>query len=119
MKNTDEMKTAMPFKENNEYIDNLWMKTAERAIAQAEKPSRKTPILTLRRHILTAVATAAIVVLLTTVSWKFISKQLSPNSSQQVAIASENPLDEFLGSISDEEAKQIDCYQITTISDYN
>jgi hypothetical protein len=119
MKKTDEMKTTMPFNENNDYIDNLWMRAAEKAIAQAEKPSAKTPILTLHQHVLTAVATAALVVLVTTISWKFICKQLSPDSSQQVAVASENPLDEFLGSISDEEAKQIDCYQITTISDYN
>ena len=119
MKETDEKKTTMPFNESNDYIDNLWMKAAEKALAQGEKSHSKTPILTLRRHILTAVATAALIVLVTTISWKFIGKQFSPDSSQQVAVASENPLDDFLGSISDEEARQIDSYQITVINNYN
>ncbi len=116
MKNIEEFKKTMPFNESEEYIDNLWMKAADKAVSQQKEPAR---ILSIRRHVFTAIATAAVVILIATVSWRYIGKQFFTESSQQVAVVSDTPLDDFLGSISDEEAAKIECYQVNAIEGYN
>jgi hypothetical protein len=120
MKELTEFGKKLPYQESEEYIDDLWTKSIDMALKQTASPAQKARVMSLRRHIFTAIATAAVLILITTVSWKFIGKQFSDNANQQVAVMSESsPLDSFLGSISDEEAEQIHCYQAGVVEEYH
>ena len=118
MKELKDFGKKLPYNESEEYIDNLWAKSIEKAL-DSTSSAPKARVFMLRRHVLTAIASAAILILITTVSWKFIGKQFFCSSSPKIAVVAQSPLDEFLGSISDEEAEQINYYLAEVIEEYH
>lgn len=97
----------MPYLENEEYIDTLIEQAAERAIHQANTKRRPRLGIT--------VASAAAVALLVIgigVTPLFKGKNVPVTTSDQ------GPLDEFLSTLSDEEAAQLLFYEIEEIPEY-
>ena len=111
----NETNKKMPFNETDAYIDKLLKDATEQAIRQS--PAKKAR--TIRMKVYSAVASAAVVLILFGIGWNYFhptaavkEKRLAIKSSTQ------SPLDNFLNNISDSEAEQIDCYVIEDIPEY-
>ena len=96
----------MPYRESEEYLDNLIDVTIEKAIHQAS--TRR------RQRVGIIIASAAAVALLVV----GIGLTLFNGQSDPVAISDQGPLDEFLSTLSDEEAAQLSFYEIEEIPEY-
>ena len=97
----------MPYQESKEYLDVLIDKVTENAInhqGTARSRSRLGVML----------ASAAAVVLLVI----GIGFSLFNNQDKSTTISSQGPLDEFLNTLSDEEAAQLSFYEIEEIPEY-
>lgn len=106
----------LPFVETDAYVDNLLDRATEHAIRTT--PARnKSNRHRWRAVTAAAVATAAAVVIGFCVEWNAPSADNALR--QQVAYtASQSPLDQYLQSISDEEAQQIIDYEMEEIPEY-
>lgn len=101
-------KIGMPYRENGKYLDDLIGETTEKAIAQYA---------TARRHWHTRLkAAAAAAVVLLAVGLGIILFNVKDN--QQVTMSGQGPLDEFLCTLSDDEAAQLTFYEIEEIPEY-
>ena len=97
----------MPYRESGEYLDNLIDATTEKAIAQHA---------TAKKHwrAIRQAAAAAVVLLVVGLGIALFNVK----SSQQVTMSNQGPLDEFLSTLSDEEAAQLTYYEIEEIPEY-
>ncbi len=107
----------LPFVETDAYVDNLLDHATEHAIRTT--PARNKG----NRHrwravTAAAVATAAAVVIGFCVEWNAPSADNALRQQQVAYTASQSPLDQYLQSISDEEAQQIIDYEMEEIPEY-
>jgi len=94
----------MPYLENEEYLDSLIEHATERAVHQAK--IKRWPRLSIM------LASAAAVALLA------IGFALFNGQNVPVTTSNQGPLDEFLSTLSDEEAAQLPYYEIEEIPEY-
>ena len=99
----------LPYSESDEYLDSLIDKATENAIARKSRPR-------VNRHLGMLLASAAAVALL--VIGIGLSAHRHGHGSTVVATQTGSPLDEFLNSLSDEEAVQLQYYEIEEIPEY-
>lgn len=102
----NDIKKRMPYCESGEYLDNLIEASTQKAISQQVMTKRN------RRWRLSAAA--AVALLIVGIGITLFNGRIS----QQVLMSDQGPLDEFLSSLSDEEAAQLTFYDIEEIPEY-
>lgn len=100
----EELNKRMPFHEDKDYVKGLIEKSTDRAVAMGSSPARHIP---LRRVAMVAAASVALLFVVT-----LVYKNLETEKPIMAKAREMNPLDLFLNSISDEEAKQIEYYEV-------
>ena len=97
----------MPYKESEEYLDALIDKATENAINHHASVRRKPRL----GMMLASAAAVALLVI-------GIGLTLFKGQDKPATISDQGPLDEFLSSLSDEEAAQLSFYEIEEIPEY-
>lgn len=99
----------MPYSESQEYLDGLIDRTTDQAIKQQIVARSK------RRWGVMAASAAAVALLLVSIGLTVMN-----NESQRptVSLQSQGPIDEFLGSLTDEEVAQLPYIEIEEIPEY-
>lgn len=124
MKKFEDIQKRMPYTESEDYLDQLVQKATENAILQGKQPVAK------RRSIYTFVASAAAVLLLLTIGitqFRSHDDQMATMQQESSSLMADNgsvsmedagPIDEFLNSLSDEEAQMLAYYEMDDIPEY-
>lgn len=99
----------LPYRESKEYLNSLVDNAAERSIVHHAHARR-------RKHLSMMAASVAAVVLLVIGIGVTVSHNIS--RSAPVTRQADGPLDEFLNTLSDEEAAQLTYYEIEEIPEY-
>lgn len=116
MKTDTPQKIKMPYVESQDYLDRLIASARDNAIKQtALSKLYGKPIHLSKRWISTAVASAAVLVILLIGTWKYFGVHSSHLTANTVV---ESPLDIFLEQLSEEEAYQLTYYEIEEIPEY-
>ena len=110
MKEFQNIDKRMPYTEREDYVKQLISQTTERTISMSKHQSLK-----LRTYRLTAIA-AAVTALLVIAGVTLVNAPSEQMVAQNTEVNS--PMDEFLSSISDEEAQLLASYTIETVPDY-
>ncbi len=99
----------MPYSESKEYLDGLIDRATEQAIKQHVTAKSR------RRWAVTAASAAAVALLVISIGLTVMN-----NDSQRAAVTlqTEGPIDEFLGSLTDEEVAQLPYIEIEEIPEY-
>ena len=108
MNEFDEIGKQMPYSESEDYLKQVINKSAETAV-QRHKPTSR-----MRR--LQWIAAAASIVIAASLGLAYLSKTNHTHNSGTVQV--ESPLDEYLNSISDDDAQLIEYYEIEEIPEY-
>ena len=108
MKEFQNIGKQMPYKESEAYLNQLISQSTENAISQAPKRTA-----TIRR--MRYIAAAAAVALLVTIG---VTQCTGTSEPQMAQTEQAGPLDEFLNSLSDEEAQLLAYYDIEEIPEY-
>lgn len=98
----------LPYQESEEYLNDLIDKSTEKAIMQ-HSAARKN-----WRPMLMAASAAAVTLLIL----GFGLNLFNGREAQPVSMSNQSPLEEFLSSLSDEEASQLPFYEIEEIPEY-
>ena len=127
MKQFEDIKKQMPYSESQNYLDRLIEQSTEKAISQGRKPKAKVFSL---RPVVTAAA-AAIVLLLVVGITQFRNQSDSLADAQSaedtlalaadshlLADATTGPIDDFLNSLTDDEAQLLTSFEIEEIPEY-
>ncbi|MBR5685408.1 MAG: hypothetical protein IKX18_04555 [Muribaculaceae bacterium] len=109
MNEIDEIGKPMPYKERDEYLEELIDHVTETAIKQHAAPRSGR-----RWRMATTAAAAAVVLLIIGVGGVVFNNLAIKSHGTPV----QSPMDEFLESISDEEAAMLPCYEIEDIPEY-
>ncbi len=124
MKKFEDIQKRMPYTESEDYLDQLVQKATEKAILQRKQPVAKM------RSIYTFVASAAAVLLLLTIGitqFRSHDDQMATIQQETSSLMADNgsvsmedagPIDEFLNSLSDEEAQMLAYYEMEDIPEY-
>lgn len=105
----NEVGKRLPYRETRDYVDNLVQQATESAITRHSRRHRQ-------RHLGMMMASAAAVALLVVGVAITVMHHESP---QPVMTGNASgPLDEFLNTLSDEEAAQLPYYEIEEIPEY-
>lgn len=104
----DNIGKRLPYDESESYLDDLIDRVTEHAIMQQNLAKRK------RRWSMMVVSVAASAALIIGIT--LLHKQ--PTSNASVTLTGKGPIDEFLNSLSDEEAAQLPYYEIEEIPEY-
>lgn len=110
------MTTRMPYKETEEYVNNLVSRATEQAIRQQHGQPSRAKISPLR----SILAAAAVLALLLTAGGLTYYHTI-PSPEEMVAEKTEqqlSPVDQFLTELSDEEAQLLAYYEIEEIPEY-
>ncbi len=104
----NDIEKRLPYLESEAYLDDLIDRTTENAITHhARRHSR-------RRITMMALSAAAVTLLVVGIGISLFNGQ----NSQPVSMSSQGPLDEFLNTLSDDEAAQLPYYEIEEIPEY-
>ena len=98
----------MPYRESDEYLNGLIEKSTEKAILHHSAARRNW-----RRRLMAASAAAVTLLIL-----GFGLNLFNGREAQPVSMSNQSPLEEFLSSLSDEEASQLPFYEIEEIPEY-
>lgn len=99
----------MPYRESEDYIDRLVAQATDNALGQVKQHAR-------RRLVMMVTSSAATVLLIIGVALAATHvrhQQVVASTARQ-----ESPIDEFLGSLTDEEVTMLPCYEIEEIPEY-
>ena len=96
----------MPYQESEKYLDGLIDQVTQKAIHHAD--TRHRPRLAMR-----LASAAAVALLVIGIGFTLFNGQNDP-----VTISDQGPLDEFLSTLSDDEAAQLTYYEIEEIPEY-
>ena len=97
----------MPYKESEEYLDNLIGNATENAINHQAQTNRRS------RLSMMLASAAAVALLVIGIGFTLFNGQ-----GKTETISDQGPLDEFLSTLSDEEAAQLSFYEIEEIPEY-
>lgn len=103
----NDINKRMPYKESEEYLDVLIDKATENAINHQVQTNRRS------RLVMKLASAAAVVLLVIGIGVTLFKGQDIP-----VTKSDQGPLDEFLSTLSDEEAAQLSFYEIEEIPEY-
>lgn len=103
-----DIEKRLPYQESEEYIDALIDRTTQNAITHHAQSHSKW------RVTIMALSAAAVTLLVVGISITLFNGQ----TSQPISMSSQGPLDEFLNTLSDEEAAQLQYYEIEEIPEY-
>ena len=98
----------MPYRENEEYLNNLIEVSTEKAIQQQSPAKRSWH----RRLMFTSAAAVAILIV------GFGIALFNRTNDPALPMSEQGPLDEFLSTLSDEEAAQLPFYEMEEIPEY-
>ena len=104
----NDIEKRLPYQENDEYLDSLIDSATEHAITHHAHSRSKW------RVSIMAISAAAVTLLVIGSGISLFNGQ----ASQPVPMNSQGPLDEFLNTLSDEEAAQLQYYEIEEIPEY-
>ncbi len=104
---TEKISKAMPFVEPEGYVDQLVKEATEKAIRQGKRPARRVTL-----HWVAGLA-ASVLLLIGVATWWIAGMKDDAQSLAQTQ--QQDPLGQLLNSISDEEAQQIEYYEIEEI----
>lgn len=102
----NDIEKRLPYQESEEYLDALIYRTTQNAITHHAQSRSK------RRRTIMALSAAAVTLLVVGIT--LFNRQ----SPQSMPMSSQGPLDEFLNTLSDEEAVQLQYYEIEEIPEY-
>ena len=128
MKQFEDIQKRMPYAESKDYLNRLIEQSTEQAILQAGKP--KARVRTLRPLITSAAAAAILLLIIAVTQLRPASDQLAEAELPQdtitlaadnalLADASDGPIDEFLNTLTDDEAQQLSYYEIEEEPEYD
>lgn len=111
------MKTdkKMPFPETEQYVSDLIAEKTEMAIMESKHESQREYYA--KTSVKTLVGIAASVLFVLTLCWNNLMPE-TETVLKQTETVSKSPLDKFLANISDNEAQNIECYDIDDIPEY-
>ena len=111
------MKTdkKMPFPETEQYVSDLIAEKTEMAIMESKHESQREYYA--KTSVKTLVGIAASVLFVLTLCWNDSIPE-TETVPQQTESVKNSPLDIFLANISDNEAQNIECYDIDDIPEY-
>lgn len=106
----DDIGKRLPYTESEEYLNNLIDTMTENAILQQPRAKKN-------RHwgMMMAASAAAVVLLILGIGLSVIHQS---SKTEAITLQTEGPIDEFLSSLSDEEAAQLPYYEIDEIPEY-
>ncbi len=97
----------MPFVEDEGYVDSLVKEVTEKALREGKGGARRVPL-----RLVASIAASILLLAGVFTLWH----TLSPGNADTLVKAEQrDPLGEFLNNISDEEAQQIEYYEIEEI----
>ena len=111
MKDFENIGKRMPYTESNEYVGELLNRVTEEAIRHDSGKSRS------RARVRIMIGSAAAAVMLLLVGIGIVRFQQADQSVAKNTMV-QSPIDQFLNSISDEEAKTLMYYEIEEIPEY-
>lgn len=112
MKDFENIGKRMPYAESDDYVSQLVERTTEKALHR----QGRARTVSLRVRLLAA---AAVVLLLAGIGITYYNKVAVPLPQQpQVAEDTSGPIDDFLNSLSDEDAQLLAYYDIEEIPEY-
>ena len=122
MKTIDYIGKKMPFKESQDYLDELIAQTTEKAIREGRDGRREVRVRPLMRY----AAAAAIAVLLvfagitlwSPASEGVVAERSADTISTMTETEGAGPVDEFLAGISDDDAQLLAYYEIEDEVEY-
>lgn len=100
----------LPYQESEDYLDNLIDATTEKAISRQHAAKRN------RHWRVMAISAAASIALIIGIGFTLLNHDNKP--SPVTAMDDTGPLDEFLNTLTDEEAAQLQYYEIEEIPEY-
>lgn len=100
-------KIPMPYRESNQYVEFLTERSTEYAI-------RHAATYTVRKTAVVLTAAASLLLIAGTVILRYNSMPQPLVSHADVI----SPIDEFINTLTDEEARQIICHEIDEIPEY-
>lgn len=106
----DDIGKKLPYVESEQYIDDLIVQMTEKAIKRHHKKNSN------KRWSIIAISTAASVVLVIGIGSTLLHKQ--HNTDATVALNADDPIDEFLNTLTDEEVAMLTDYEIEEIPEY-
>lgn len=109
----DDIGKKMPYQESETYLNNLIDRVTEVAISKQHAVGQ---VSWRKRHKHMMIASAAAVALL--VIGIATTMLNSPGTAPATAMTANGPLDEFLNTLSNEEAAQLPYYEIEEIPEY-
>ena len=104
----NDIEKRMPYRESEEYLSDLIDKSTEKAIMQHSAAGKNW------RRLLMAASAAAVALLIL----GFGLTHFNGRNAQLVSMSDQGPLDEFLSTLSDEEAAQLQFYEMEEIPMY-
>ena len=104
----NDIEKRMPYRESEEYLNDLIDKSTEKAIQHHSVATRNW-----RRRLMAASAAAVTLLILGVGVALFNGREAQP-----VPMGDQGPLDEFLSTLSDEEAAQLPFYEMEEIPEY-
>ncbi|MBR2134979.1 MAG: hypothetical protein IJ855_01990 [Bacteroidales bacterium] len=112
MEKFDNIGKQMPYKESQEYLDNLVSRVTEKAVEEGRESLQKGRKRGLHTILWPAVSIAAAVLL-----FVFLGRGAGePENQTSIAMNTESPIDTFLNGLSDEELMQLSSYEIEEVS---
>ena len=108
MKEVQNIGKRMPYAESEDYLNRLISQATEQAISQGQKAKTRP----LRTWIAAAAAALVLIAGLT------ITYFHQNNEEELVAEQTTGPIDQFLDSLTDDEAQQLAYYEIEDIQEY-
>jgi hypothetical protein len=126
MKQFEDFKKQIPYSESQDYLKHLIEQSTEKAISQGRKPKAK--VLSLRL-VVTAAAALALLLVVGITQFRDQSDSLADvqyvedtlalaADSHLLADASNGPIDDFLNSLTDDEAQLLTSFEIEEIPEY-
>ncbi|MBQ6209807.1 MAG: hypothetical protein IJK42_08560 [Prevotella sp.] len=111
MKEFEQIGKRLPYREKEEYIEQLVDRCTEQAIGMkdAHRPTDK------HRRMYWVAASAAAAVLLFAIVWPHLVSNPDTVAESEVV---ESPIDHFLNSLSDDEAQQLAYYEVEEIPEF-
>jgi hypothetical protein len=117
MKQFEDIKKQMPYAESEDYLEKLIASSTENAIARAKQPKAKVVSM---RVIASIAASIAFLVTVGLLYMKVPERQIAlvQQTEEQLIAADNGPIDDFLNTLSDDEAQLLAYYDIDEIPEY-
>ncbi len=117
MKQFEDIKKRMPYAESEDYLKQLIEQSTETAIRKAARP--KAQVRTLRA-VIAAAAVAVLLLAIGLTQFKNDDQQMAmvQQNEQELVAADNGPIDDFLDTLSDDEAQLLAYYELDEVPEY-